>query len=88
MRNEVRQSQAPAEALELLTIPAVCRRLRMHRPIQRALRDGEIPVYQVGGWRRVRWGDVVAWLEARRARPTPHAESRVREVLAREGRRR
>lgn len=80
-------TEGQLDPAELLTVPEVYRRLRMKRPVQRALRDGEIPVYQVGGWRRVRWADVVAWLETRRARPTPHAEQRVREVLDREARR-
>lgn len=38
------------------------------RQLRRARERGELPVYRVGGWCRVRWADVLAWLEAHRER--------------------
>src|SRR5262249_40600738 len=32
------------------------------RQLERACAEGELVVYRVGGWRRVRWTDVEAWL--------------------------
>lgn len=72
------------DPLAMATPPEVFARLRMRRPIERAMQSGAIPVYDVGGWRRVRWADVLTWLEAQRVRPTPHARARLREVLERE----
>lgn len=60
------------------------------RQIRAATAAGEIPLYQVGAWPRVRYRDVLAWIERQHVAPASvesraHVERRVREVLAREG---
>ncbi len=53
-------------SVEVLTVPAVKRRLRMDRPVDRALASGELPYVSAGGWRRVLWSDALAWLARNR----------------------
>ena len=36
------------------------------RQLRRARERGELAIYLIGGWPRVRWVDVVAWIESRR----------------------
>jgi hypothetical protein len=50
------------------------------------MRRGELPVYVVGAWPRLRWRDVVRWIEKQRVPITRHAERRVAEILSREAR--
>lgn len=50
---------------EIVTIPTVKKRTHLDRPIERAVSAGQLRLLP-GGWRRVRWGDVLEWL--RRAR--------------------
>lgn len=65
---------------ELCTIPEAARRSGLGlRQLRRAIQSEEVSVYQIGGWPRLRWSDVLAWVESRR-RPTreggfnrPHA---------------
>jgi hypothetical protein len=57
------------------------------RLLRRAARSGELPLFQVGAWQRVRWRDVLCWLEAQRVPATPHAKQRVREIMERRARR-
>jgi hypothetical protein len=73
-----------ADMIDWTTLPAAQRRARCFRPLERAVRNGEIPIYQLGNRRRVRWSDVLRWIEAQRVAATPHAVARVDEVLARE----
>ena len=74
-----------AESPELLTVPTAARRAGIGvRQLRRAITSGEVPHYQVGSWPRVRWREVVQWINAQRVRITRHAERRVAEVLARE----
>ena len=55
------------EEIELVTVPEAMRRTRVgHRQFRRAIRTGALTVYDLGSWPRVRWGDVLAWLEAQR----------------------
>jgi len=69
---------------ELMSKPAACRRAGIGpRQLDRAIAHGEVPVFMIGGWPRVRWREVVAWIESNRVRPTRHAEERVRELLER-----
>jgi len=68
---------------EIVTIPTVKKRTHLDRPIDRAVIAGQLRLLP-GGWRRVRWGDVVELLRSGLERPTPHAEDRLREVLERE----
>lgn len=52
---------------ELLTLPAAASRAGLGlRQIRRARDVGQLPVYRIGGWDRVRWLDVLAWIESRR----------------------
>jgi excisionase family DNA binding protein len=56
------------ETLELLTRPQAARHAGVGlRQIRRACASGELPVYQIGGWPRVRWPEVRAWIESRRS---------------------
>ena len=78
-------SERPTHS-EFPTIPEACRRSGIGRsPLARAIKDQAIPVFQIGGWKRVRWSDVVRWIEAQRVPVTDHAARRVAEVLEREG---
>lgn len=56
---------------ELVTRREAARRLHVGlRQIQRGISDGELPVIAIGAWPRVRWSDVLRWLERRcAARP-------------------
>ena len=72
---------------ELLTLPRAARRAGLGtRQLRRATVLGELATYQVGKWPRVRWHDVVRWINAQRVPPTSHAKRRVAEILAREAR--
>ena len=72
---------------ELLTLPRAARRAGLGtRQLRRATVLGELATYQVGKWPRVRWHEVVRWINARRVPPTSHAKRRVAEILAREAR--
>ena len=56
----------PREA-ELCTVPEASRRTGLGlRQLRRAIQAGEVSVYQIGSWPRVRWRDVVAWIERSR----------------------
>ncbi len=72
---------------EMLTLPAAARRAGVGvRQLRRAAKRGELQLYSVGAWPRVRWRDVLRWIDRQRVRATLHAEQRVAEVLARESR--
>ncbi len=72
---------------ELLTLPTAAREAGIGvRQLRRAAAQGKVPVFLIGGWSRVRWRDVLRWIERQRVPATPHAERRVAEVLAREAR--
>lgn len=50
--------------LQLLTLPSAARRAGVGLRQLRVARDrGELAVYRVGAWDRVRWADVLGWLE-------------------------
>ena len=52
---------------QMLTLPAAARRVGVGvRALYRASRRGELPVYNVDSWPRVRLQDVTRWLESRR----------------------
>ncbi len=56
-----------AKAGELCTIPEAARRTGLGlRQLRRAIQAGEVSVYQIGSWPRVRWRDVVEWIERSR----------------------
>jgi excisionase family DNA binding protein len=73
--------------VELLTLPAAAKRVGIGvRQVRRAVAEGDLPVYQVGRWPRVRWREVIYWIDSQRASRTPHAKQRVAQILARESR--
>ncbi len=77
-----------AQEPELLTIPRAAKRAGVGvRQLRQAIRLGELIVFRVGAWPRVRWVDVIRWICAQRVPTTSHARRRVAEVLARESRR-
>jgi len=52
------------------TLSTVRREAKRHRigerQIRRAIADGELAVYQIGGWPRLKPSDVDRWIETRR----------------------
>jgi hypothetical protein len=46
-----------------ITIAAAKRLTGIDRPIEAAIADGTLRVIRAGTWRRVRWADVLAWLD-------------------------
>ena len=60
-------TQIDSEPDALITLPAAARRLGIgRRQLKRAVHGGELPLFRIGGWPRVRWRDVLAWIEGRR----------------------
>jgi len=52
---------------DLVTLPTAARRIGVgERQLRRALSRGELPFYQIGGWPRLRWLDVLAWVGRQR----------------------
>lgn len=52
---------------EFVTIPKAQRLTGLgRRQFQRAINSGELSVFDVGSWPRVRWSEVLAWVEASR----------------------
>ena len=50
-----------------VTIPKAARRSGLGlRQFRRAIKAGELPAYDVGGWPRLRWLEVVEWIESQR----------------------
>ena len=79
---------APPDDVELLTLPGAARRAGIGvRHVRRAVADGDLPIYRVGSWPRVRWCEVVRWIDGLQASATAHARERVAVILARESRR-
>ena len=55
---------------KLVTLPEAQRRTGLgRRQFRRAIADGSLEVYDLGGWPRLRWSDVVAWIESSRRSP-------------------
>ena len=55
------------------------------RQLRRARARYEIATYQIGGWPRVRWSDVLEWIEGnrvQRTRPLPRAKAEERGARA------
>jgi predicted DNA-binding transcriptional regulator AlpA len=75
--------QTPA----FVSIPEASRLSGIGLPqFRRAISAGDLAAFEVGGWKRVRWSDVVRWIESQRVPVTNHARSRVDEILEREQR--
>lgn len=69
------------------TIPQAAKRLGIgRRQLKRATEVGDVAVYQVGGWPRVRWSEVLRWIESQRVPVSNHARARVEERLQHEAR--
>jgi hypothetical protein len=71
-----------------MTRPAASKLLGLgsrSRALYGATERGELALYLVNGWPRVRFDEAMAWLQSCRSRPTAHAQDRLREVLQREG---
>jgi hypothetical protein len=47
-----------------VTVAAAKRLTGIDRPIEAAIADGTLRVIRAGTWRRVRWADVLVWLDA------------------------
>jgi hypothetical protein len=60
MRNRSRSDE------ELITRPEAYRRTQCRRALARAIEAGEIPLYDLGGWPRLRWSDVLSFIESTR----------------------
>ena len=70
---------------ELVTLPQAARRAGVGvRQLRRACKAGGLQLYQVGGWPRVRWREVLGWIEGCRVSTTPHAERVVAQRLQHE----
>lgn len=70
---------------ELVTLPQAARRAGVGvRQLRRACKAGGLQLYQVGGWPRVRWREVLGWIETCRVSTTPHAERVVAQRLQHE----
>jgi excisionase family DNA binding protein len=71
LANRTDQSGSGAESEQLITLREAARRIGLGlRQLDRACAHGELALYRVGGWRRVRWLDVEAWLNHQRATTT------------------
>ena len=82
----MRTERTSAEQPELMSKPAACRRAGIGaRQLDRAIASGDVPKFLIGGWPRVRWRDVVRWIESQRVPISRHAANRLAE-LEREGR--
>ncbi len=52
------------------TVPEASRRSGLGLPqFRRAIKEGQLSVYDIGGWPRVRWDDVEVWMESQRRTP-------------------
>ena len=51
----------------VMTLPAAARRAGVGvRQLRRARDRGELAVFIIGGWSRVRWDDVISWITRQR----------------------
>ena len=65
------------QTIDFLTLPSAARRAGVGlRQLRRARDRGELPCYRIGGWDRVRWLDVLAWLQSCRHAPDALPEAR------------
>ena len=54
------------ESAEFVTVPEATRRSGIgRRQFLGAIGHGDLEVFDVGGWPRVRWRDVLAWVESK-----------------------
>ncbi len=79
----------PRKGPELITLPSAARRAGVGiRELRRACARGKLKFYRPSAkeraWPKVRWIDVLAWIESRRVPITPHAERVVAKRLQHE----
>jgi len=56
-----------SESRVFVTIPEAQRRTGLgRRQFEKAIRRGDLGVFDIGDWPRVRWRDVLAWLDSTR----------------------
>lgn len=61
----------------LMTLPEAARRAGVGlRQIRRARDRGQLTLYQVGGWPRVRWREVLVWIECKRRGVEHHRKAK------------
>jgi hypothetical protein len=54
---------------EFVTLPEASRRTGIGlRQFRRFIKGDELPVYDVGGWPRLRWLEVIEWIKGKRRR--------------------
>ena len=77
-----RNSRDRGRPNEFVTVPEAARRTGIGlRQFKRAIDDGEIALFEFGSWPRVRWADVLGWIERQRVRRSANNDSnRVRKV--------
>jgi excisionase family DNA binding protein len=52
-----------------VTVPEAARRAGIGlRQVRRAVAQGDLPVFDLGGWPRVRWSDVELWFASPKRR--------------------
>ena len=65
------QSAQPSKDESLVTVQQAARRLGVGvRQLRRARDRGELPVYRVGAWERVKWSEVTNWVRSKRVEPS------------------
>ena len=64
-------------AHELVTLPQVNRRTGLGlRQLRRAVASGDLEIFDIGSWPRVRWADVLGWIERNRREPAARRQVR------------
>ena len=82
-------AHGPRKGPELITLPRAARRVGVGiRELRRTCARGKLKFYRPSdkerGWPRVRWIDVLGWIETTRVPTTPHAERVVDQRLQHE----
>ncbi len=71
------------DTTELMTLPRAAIRAGVGvKALRKAVKQAELPTFQIGTWPRVRWAEVLRWIDRQRVPTTAHAKRRVDEVLA------
>jgi len=64
-----REPTTRSEQDALLTIPETARRLHIgRRQLDNAVAAGQLALYDLGTWPRLRWHEVLSWLDGQRRR--------------------
>lgn len=63
----MRDASAPNDPNQLTTMPRAAKARRIGvKQLRKAARAGELPIYPIGSWQRVKLDDVDRWLESKR----------------------